>query len=179
MGWVRSLLNAVSSTPVSCIVPVEGTAPQDGTPGDLLQAGSWELPVQGFRGVWKSEPRWDFTSTPPARKYPPPLARRPYLKACLSSKAGVFKPCFWRRCRWRKSRTFRIKALLQSGGHLALLPAHGAQTSTSWPLRVCWDQMPEHSASVLSWGKRGLFAFFMLLYLESISSTIYYFRNCF
>lgn len=177
MGWVRRLLNTVPSTPflhsASGGYSTSGLDPK----GICCKQGPGSSQnSEGFEGQSPAE------ISPPLQQQEntPYLARLPYLKAhLLSSKAGGFETYFWRGCRCRKNRTFGIKSLFQSGGHLTLVPNSGAQTSTSWPLRVCWAQRSECSASVLSWGKEGIFAFLMLLYLESISSTIHYFRNCF
>lgn len=173
MGWVRSLLNTVRSSPVSCTVPNRGHS----TPG-CDPKGPSICPKEN-PGSSLSKDTQGFESQCPAEISPPlqqqkntPTSGKTYLKApFLSSKVGVSEPCFWRKCRWRKSRTFRIEALFQSWGDLAPVPARGAQTNTSWPLRVCWAQGSEHSASMLSWGKEVLFVFFILLYLKSISST--------
>lgn len=136
MGWVKSLLYAVCSTPVACIVPGGG----HGTSG-------WgpKRPV-----IWPEKAPWSYLCKhTESLKGSAPLRFQLLSSvkkiASTSCKIALLEGWYlffqirssWALCKkmvMEEKSTSRIKALFQSGGDLAPLPASGVQANSSQPL---------------------------------------------
>lgn len=138
MGWLKILLYIVCPTPVACIVPSGGHGTSGWSPKrPVIRWGKapWSYLARIQRSLKVSAPlRFQLLSS--VKKIASVSCRFALLEGWYPffQRRSSWTLCFRRQWSWRKSSMFRIKALFQSGGDLAPIPASSIQTNISWPL---------------------------------------------